>query len=469
MNTPAEPASHASLRWWILLSISLTVFGGYYVYDAISPLRAAMEVELGFGPSDYGLLVSFYSWPNILGVTLLGGILMDRRGVRFAGAIFISLCVAGALLMAAGASETFRNSALSHVLGRIFPGISGSLLAMLAGRVLFGFGAEVLIVAQNKVAARWFAGRELALAFGLNLVVCRLGTFAAFNVSSFLIDFKQSWTAAPGPDGLLVMTPHHPGLSLAMWVAAAVMLGSLASFLVYAFIDRENTAGRDNPPFSMKDLTRLLRNRSFMAITVLGVFFYSAIFPFTSFATDILQNKFGLSTRAAGALPSLVILSTIAGTPLTGWFVDRRGRRVTLMAAGSVLLMAAHLLLGLTQWNPVIAMVALGLAFSIVPAAMWPSIPLLVDATRTGTAYGLMGMLQNLGLWGVPMLIGGITEWTNPGVTGEAVARGLAVWDYSAAQLLLASFGLLSLILALLLRKGPDTARLEAGRDGSAP
>lgn len=448
--------------------MSLVVFGGYYVYDAISPLRAAMEVELGIGPADYGLLVAFYSWPNILGITLLGGILMDRRGVRFAGAIFVSLCMAGALLMAVGASESFRESATARWLGSRISGVSGPLLVMLAGRLLFGFGAEVLIVAQNKVVARWFAGRELALAFGLNLVVCRLGTFAAFNASSFIIDVRQTWTAAPGPGGLLVMTPHHPGLELAMWTAAAVMTGSLAFFFVYAALERTSpgTAGHGEG-FSWKNLADLLRNRTFMAITVLGVFFYSAIFPFTSFATDILQNKFGLSTRMAGALPSLVILSTIAGTPLAGWFVDRHGRRVTLMAVGSFLLLFAHLLLGLTMLPPIIAMVLLGLAFSLVPAAMWPSIPLLVEAQHTGTAYGLMGMLQNLGLWGVPLLIGHVTAWTNPSVTGEAVARGLAAWDYTAAELMLASFGLFSMALAWRMRRGPDTARLESGASKS--
>lgn len=444
--------------------MGMVVFGGYYVYDAISPLRAAMEIELGIGPSDYGLLVSFYSWPNILGITLVGGILMDRYGVRRTVTIFLFLCIVGALVMAIGASEAFRFTALSHFMGRMVPGISGPLLMMLLGRLLFGFGAEVLIVAQNKVTARWFAGRELAFAFGINLVVCRLGTFLAFNVSAWIIDFKQNWTAIPHPTGLLVMMPHHPGLSVAMWIAAAVMFVSLTAFFIYVFFDRESpSTNNDTTMFSWSNLKKLYHNRSFIIITILGVFFYAAIFPFTSFATDILQNKFGLSTRAAGALPSLVILSTIVGTPVAGWFVDHHGRRITLMMVGSILLMTAHLLLGLTYFPPIVAMVSLGLAFSLVPAAMWPSIPLLVDTHLTGTAYGLMGMLQNLGLWGVPMLMGFITTWTNPNVTAQAVAQGQQIWDYTAAQLLLALFGFLSFILAFFLKHSPNSFYMENG------
>ncbi len=439
-----------------MFSMSLVVFGGYYVYDAISPLRGAMEAELGMSPSDFGWLISFYSWPNILGITIVGGILMDRRGVRFAGLIFTLLCVAGALLMAVGASDFFRASALRDGLTDLVPGVSGELLVMISGRVLFGFGAEVLIVAQNKVVSRWFRDKELALAFGLNLVVCRLGTFAAFNVSALLVDSSRTFELVPSGTGLWVMASRYPGLSLSLWTAAVVMLGSLGAFFIYMALEGSETGPADGPKetFRISDLRDLLANRTFLAITMLGVFFYGAVFPFTSFATDILQNKFGLSTSVAGALPSTVILATIIGTPLGGWFIDRHGKRTTMMVFGSFLLMAVHLTLGLTMLTPIVPMIVMGLAFSLVPAAMWPSIPFLVPERQLGTAFGVMGMLQNVGLWGVPILIGQVTEWANPGVTAERVNQGTAVWDYTAALILLAALGGIAFVLALKLKYG---------------
>ena len=454
MTTELNPRERPWLRWAVMFSMSLVVFGGYYVYDAISPLRGAMEAELGMSPSDFGWLVSFYSWPNILGITIVGGILMDRRGVRFAGLIFTLLCVAGALLMAVGASDFFRGSAARDSLTGVIPGVSGELLVMITGRVLFGFGAEVLIVAQNKVVARWFRDKELALAFGLNLVVCRLGTFAAFNVSALMVDSSRTFELVPSGAGLWVMSARYPGLSLSMWTAAVVMLGSLGAFFLYMTLDRSEVK-RGEPGeerFKLSDLGDLLSNRTFLAITLLGVFFYGAVFPFTSFATDILQNKFGLSTALAGALPSTVILATIVGTPLGGLFIDRHGKRATMMVFGSFLLMAVHLTLGLTMLTPIIPMIVMGLAFSLVPAAMWPSIPFLVPERQLGTAYGVMGMLQNVGLWGVPILIGAVTEWSNPGVTAERVMQGTAVWDYTWALLLLSLLGGIAFVLALRLR-----------------
>lgn len=473
MTDTLTPQQRPWLRWAVMFSMSMVVFGGYYVYDAISPLRGAMEAELGMSPSDFGWLVAFYSWPNILGITIVGGILMDRKSVRFVGLIFTLLCVAGALLMAVGASEFFRHSSLQKSLTDVIPGVSGELFVMITGRVLFGFGAEVLIVAQNKVVARWFRDKELALAFGLNLVVCRLGTFAAFNVSALMVDTTRTFELVPSDTGLWIMASRFPGLSMALWIAAAVMLGSLGAFFIFMALDRSEIKppGAATEIFRMSDLKDLLTNRTFLAITMLGVFFYGAVFPFTSFATDILQNKFGLSTSLAGALPSTVILATIVGTPLGGLFIDRFGKRATMMVFGSFLLMAVHLTLALTMLTPIVPMIVLGLAFSLVPAAMWPSIPFLVPERQLGTAYGVMGMLQNVGLWGVPILIGQVTEWANPGVTAARVKQGGGTWDYTAALLLLAALGAIAFVLSLKLRfgaGGPGARELELPRTGQS-
>ena len=288
----------------------------------------------------------------------------------------------------------------------------------------------------------------ITLFFALNRATARLGTAAALILSPILIETSFGWTTAP-------------------WVAAVAMSVGFLFFVVYAGYDRRFTPRREkgslldpDEVFHIGDLGRLLLNPTFLFVVALCVTFYSAIFPFQSFCPDFLHHKFGLSTKTSGALSSLIIWGTIIFTPLFGRFVDRRGKRASLMLYGSAMLLVSHVVLALTpaiRPVAVVFMVVLGIAFSMVPASMWPSVALIVNEKRLGTGYGLMTSIQNLGLWAFPILAGWITDVVNRGAP-----KGTPL-DYTYTILMFATLGLFGLLFAFLLKRADRQAggRLE--------
>jgi MFS family permease len=431
-----------SRRWLMLLFVSVVIGTNYYAYDALSSIKETLQAELGISSTDYGLIVAFYSFPNtFLLMAVIGGIILDRWGIRKTGFLFTLFCAIGVLLTAYGASDFFRtgDGPLYRLLGTFLTNSSPELKLMIFGRLLFGLGAETSIVVINKIIAKWFKGKELAFAFAVNLAIARLGTAAALILSPVLIEAPTGWTTA-------------------VWIAAVAMATGLLFFVIYMLYDRRaetesSSPVADDDKFHISDITKLLRNSSFIYITLLCLTFYSAIFPFQAFCPDLLHNKFGLSLKLSGMLSSLIIWGTIVFTPLFGWLVDRRGRRATLMFYGSAMLLGAHLVLALTHLTPYLPMFILGIALSLVPAAMWPAVPLIVDERRLGTAYGLMTSIQNIGLFAFPILAGSITDSSNPGVTIEALQRGEAALDYTYTVLMFAGLGLLGFVFAYLLRR----------------
>jgi MFS family permease len=292
------------------------------------------------------------------------------------------------------------------------------------GRLLYGLGAESLIITQNKVLAKWFKGREMALAFGLNLMVARLGTFAALNSAARVQAWSGSWR-------------------MAIWISAVLMFVCFMLFFVYTGLDKhkekyfvkEKLVGEDEK-FVFKDIFAF--RPSFWFVSLLCMTFYSAIFPFTAFSTVFLQSKFGFSAVKGGFYTSLVITGTIIFTPLFGLVCDKIGKRATMMIIGSLLLVPIHLSLGLTHFAPAVAMIILGISFSLVPAAMWPSIPIMVEEKRLGTAFGLMTLIQNAGLTLFNWAAGKLTD--------------MAGGDYTHTILMFASLGFVGLVFALLLK-----------------
>jgi MFS family permease len=428
-------------RWFLLLLVSVVIGANYYAYDALSSIKETLVTELGITSTDYGLVVAFYSFPNtFLLMAVLGGIFLDRYGIRRTGFLFNLFCALGVFLTAYASSDFFRdgNGPLYGLLGGFLPAYSPELKLMILGRLLFGLGAETSIVVINKIIAKWFKGKELAFAFAVNLAIARLGTAAALILSPVLIEAPTGWTTA-------------------LWVASVAMCTGLVFFIIYMFYDRKAEAVEggllaEDEEFHISDITNLLTNKAYLYICALCLTFYSAVFPFQAFCPDLLHNKFGLSLKASGVLSSLIIWGTIVFTPIFGWFVDKRGRRATLMIAGSAMLLASHLILSLTNLTPYVAMFVLGIAFSLVPAAMWPSVPLLVNEKRLGTAYGLMTSIQNLGLFAFPILAGWITDRTNPGVTPEMLDQDLASLDYTYTVLMFAGLSLFGFLFAFLLR-----------------
>lgn len=436
-----EKAHSKSLKWFLLLMVSLTIAANYYVYDAISPLKSIMQSQLGITNSDFGVLLSFYSFPNtFLLMAIFGGIILDKWGIRKTGILFVALCVVGALLTAYGASPYYHNGGLGYGLFSSFlPQFSAEMKLLMIGRLIFGLGAETSIVVINKIIAKWFKGGQMSLAFALNIGLARVGTMAAMYLSPKVFSGESNWYYA-------------------MWIAAILMILGMLTFIIYTIYDLKFTPKDDDSAklqadeeFHFSDIVDLLKNKSFIYISLLCVTFYSAVFPFFSYCADFLHNKFGVSVSLSGEMSDIIICGTIVFTPIFGIFVDKKGKRASLMFVGSALLFVCHLILGLTGLTPYVALFAIGIAFSLVPAAMWPSVAMIIEEKKLGTAYGVMGSIQNLGMWGFPILAGYILDVTN---AGKPASTPL---DYTWTMVMFAGLGIVGFLFSILLKKA-DTS-----------
>ena len=316
----------AVLRWGILILVGFILSVNYYFYDAFSTLKDLLKAEFDFTNTDYGLFVSFYSIPNtFLLMAVIGGIVLDKIGIRRTGFIFIFFMAFGAVITAYGSSDIYRNDGFGyHFMQSFLPNYSPELKMMLLGRFLYGLGAETSIVVISKILVKWFKGRDLALAFGLKVAFGRLGTFAALQVSPKIA----------GIDGAHLTT--------AIWLAAILVCIGLLAFLVYILFDAKldkqlitKEEQSDESPFSFQDLFSLLTNRAYMYIAVLCLTFYSAVFPFLAFAPDFFADKFGFSDIESGNITSYLPLGTMLFTPLFGFLIDRKGRSATAMIFGA--------------------------------------------------------------------------------------------------------------------------------------
>jgi MFS family permease len=431
-----HPASKA-YRFTILGFVSLITLGSYFAYDSVGAIETTLIEVFHTNRAAIGAMYSMYSVAAFFAV-LFGGFLIDRIGARAASLLFSALVVAGAALVAA----------------------APSLPVLDAGRILFGIGSESMVVAQSAILARWFTGKELAFSFGIALTVSRLGTLFTFNTEALLSE--------------------RMGFRAALWAAAALCALSFVCNWVYAVLDRRAEPVLRLPSPAAGDKIALADIRgmsaSYWYVVMLCVTFYSAIFPFTALSTDFFHEKWGLAQASGegkglleGALynfahmfstaqgtTSIIIFASMCFAPFAGSLVDRIGRRASLMIAGSLLMIPAHLSMGLTNIRPAIPMIVLGAAFVLVPAAMWPSVPLIVGEKRVGTAYGLMTAVQNLGLLAFPYCNGKLRDATH---------------GYAASQLMFAALGFAGLIFAVLLL-GADRrsgGRLERPRPPASP
>lgn len=431
----------AGARWGVLVLVSIVMFMNYYFYDALSPLKDLMQTELGFTSADYGFFTSAYSIPNVfLLMAVIGGIICDKLGIRITGFTFCFLMTAGSVVTAYGASPTYLDGGFGFAfMDSFLPSFSPALKMTSLGFFLFGLGAETSIVVISKIVVKWFKGRELALALGLNLAFGRLGAALALFLSPRLV---------------------HTHWTYAIWFGVLLLCIGMIGFVIYMFldlkIDRQIEEGTPHDPedeFHFSDLKFLITDRSFLFITALCVTFYSAVFPFIKYAPDLLMNKFGMERQIAGEVSSILMFGTILLTPLFGWVADYKGKSATLMYLGSSLLIVSHLMFALTTVTPYVPIFLLGVAFSLVPAAMWPAVTKIVGENKIGTAYGFMFSVQNLGLWAFPMLIGWVLEISNPGVADAIIAGEQATYDYTNPMLMLAVLGVLGLVFAFLLKR----------------
>lgn len=422
-----------AMRWGILILVGFVLSVNYYFYDAFSTLKDLLMSEFNYSNTDYGLFISFYSIPNtFLLMAVVGGVILDKLGIRRTGFLFIFVMAFGAMLTAYGASDYYGRGGFGHgFISAILPNYSPELKMMLIGRFFYGLGAETSIVVISKILVKWFRGKDLALAFGLKVGFGRLGTFAALQLSPRIAESEP--------------------LSTAIWFAAVLVLAGLLAFMVYMLLDlrydkevQEVKMKEKKDVFKISDIGKILSNPAYLYIALLCVTFYSAVFPFLAYAPDLFLNKFGMTTIQSGQITSLLPLGTLVFTPLFGFLIDRYGRAATAMVFGSSLLLLIHLSFAFTDFAPHIPMILLGIAFSLVPAAMWPTMVRLVDDKQIGTAYGLMYSIQNLGLFAFPILAGKILDVTNPG--------NPEVLNYTPTLLMFAGLGLLGLFFAILLK-----------------
>ena len=435
MTTETPGAFHPSTRLYrftILLFISLLVFGSYFAYDSIGALETTLMRELHLDRSAIGNLYTAYSVAAIA-IVFFGGMLDDKLGPRRASLLFSSLIFLGAVMVAMAKSKWM----------------------LFGGRLIFGAGSESLIVVQSAIISRWFKGKEMAMAFGIALTISRVGTLFSFNTEELIASYSGNFRTA-------------------LWAAALLCLFSVLCNLVFNLMDRhgEKVLALPRPQAGdmivFSDIKKF--TSSFWFVVLLCVTFYSAIFPFTALATDMFHDKWGLPLVSASSgsflsqvffnfthmfstapgITSIVIAASMIFAPFAGDLVDRIGRRASLMVLGSLILIPAHLLMGITHWSPIPMMIMLGAAFVLVPAAMWPSVPLVVDEKRVGTAFGLMTAIQNMGLGLFPYLNGKLRDLTG---------------SYTATQVMFAGLGIAGLIFAFLLLRSDKRLGgvLEAG------
>jgi nitrate/nitrite transporter NarK len=423
------------LRWGILILVGFILSVNYYFYDAFSTLKELLVQEFSFSNTQYGLFVAFYSIPNtFLLMAVIGGVILDKLGIRRTGFMFIFFMAFGAVLTAYGASDMYQDGIGYGLMSSFMPNYSPELKMMLLGRFFYGLGAETSIVVISKILVKWFKGKDLALAFGLKVGFGRLGTFAALNLSPILANGGKT-------------------LDTAVWLAGILVCIGLLAFIIYMIFDirydkevnEKQVLLTEKDKFKVSDVWDILTNRAYIFIALLCVTFYSAVFPFVAFAPDFFGNKFGLSDVVSGRITSLLPLGTMIFTPIFGALIDRLGRAASVMTFGSLVLLIVHLTFALTNFPPYVPMILLGISFSLVPAAMWPTMVKLVKEKQIGTAYGLMYSIQNLGLWGFPIIAGFILDKTNPG--------NPEVLNYTYTILMFAALGFLGLFFGYMLKR----------------
>jgi MFS family permease len=405
-------------RFTVLAFVSMLTLGCYFAYDIIAAIADSLMTSMGARESEVGTMYTMYSVAAVIAV-FVSGFLIDRLGTRKGSMIFSTLVLLGAAVVA----------------------FAPSLPVLYVGRLIFGAGSEPLVVVQSAILAKWFKGKELALSFGIALTVSRLGTLFALNTGE-------------------VISTHFGGPRYALLAAMLICLLSLLANIVYVFMDRrgERILRLKEEASEEKVVLKNIKffKPTFWYVTMLCLTFYSAIFPFTALSLKFFNEKWGIPLvsgqeggflykvfenfinmfKTAGGIASIIIFASMVLAPFAGKLVDRVGKRATLMIFGSLIMIPSHLLMGVTSMYPVIPMIMLGAAFVLVPAAMWPSVPLVVKKEWVGTAFGTMTAIQNIGLGLFPYLNGKLRE-----ITGS----------YTASQVMFAALGLVGLIFAVLL------------------
>lgn len=420
-----------------MIMVAFTMMAAYYVNDIMAPLQGMLEGQLGWTSGEFGMFTGAYSFLNVFLLMLIwGGLILDRFGIRLTGSLAVILMVIGT------SAEYLAITQYGHT-DATFLGYKLDVFMASAGYSVFGVGAEVAGITTTKIIAKWFAGKELALAMGVQVALARIGSQVAYTVA---IPIARTWN-----------------LDTPLLIGGILLLVGMATFVVFAFMDRKLdtqvkiiNSGSEEEKFSFRDVVAVVRNPGFWLIALLCVLFYSCVFPFQKFATTLMITKYGVSETLAGTFVGLPALGALFLTPVFGGLVDKKGKAASIMIFGAGMLIFVHFLYSLSflhaAWIAIGLMIILGIAFALVPSAMWPSVAKIFPVKQLGTAYALIFFIQNIGLWGIPVLIGNVLE--RYCIVGQEISNGITtnVYDYTLPMCIFTGIAILALIVAFLLK-----------------
>ena len=424
-------------RWSVLILVALMMFFAYMFVDVMSPLKSLVEGTLGWDSGVFGKYAASEYILNVCGFLIIAGIILDKLGVRFSGVLSAALMVVGAGIKYIGISDWFQTTSLCQWLGTWWTSMPASAKMASFGFMIFGCGCEMEGTNVSKILAKWFKGKEMALAMGLEMAIARLGVFAVMWIAPIIsARFGSSVTAPLGFCGCLLM------IGLINFVIFGVMDRKFDSQLVEAGLASDEKSPEDE--FHISDLGAIFKSKMFWIVALLCVLYYSAIFPFQRYATNFFEETLNIEAASAARLFSCFPILAMVLTPFLGAFIDRVGKGASMLLIGSVIMVACHLsfafLLPLFpyKWLALTIVVILGVSFSLVPAALWPSVPKIIDEKILGSAYCLIFWVQNVGLCFVPMLIGSLRQSTG---------------GYLVPMIVFSCFGVLAFIFSLMLKK----------------
>lgn len=442
-------------RWTALILIALAMFFGYMFVDVMSPLQALVEKQRGWTPGIFGTYAAAEYILNVCGFLILAGIILDKMGVRFTGILSTSMMLGGATIKYIGISDWFQSSAFCEWLGSWWTAMPGSAKMAALGFMIFGCGCEMAGTTVSKAIAKWFKGKEMALAMGIEMAIARVGVFAIFSISP-IIASKFGTIAAP------------------VGFCTVLLLVGVINFIAFSVMDRKfdaqlaaageaDDAPAEDEEFHISDLGKIFGSLSFWVVALLCVLYYSAIFPFQRYGANMLQcNLNGITPEAAANIFRWFPIGAAIITPFLGNFLDRKGKGATMLIYGALLLIVCHLIFAFllpATHSSVLAyatIVILGISFALVPAALWPSVPKIIDEKILGSAYCLIFWVQNIGLCFVPKLIGSVLESSNAANEAVLAAKEAGAefipYDYTVPLVIFAGFGIAALLIAIYLK-----------------
>lgn len=434
-----------SWRWVVLILVSLTMFFAYMFVDVLSPLKTMLETEVNWSSSIFGTYAGSEFFLNVFAFFLIfAGVILDKMGIRFTAILSGALMVIGAFIKLYALSDYFKNGGIGFELFNSFaPDFPATAKLACIGFAIFGCGCEMGGVTVSRILVKWFSGKQLALAMGVEMAIARLGVFAVLQLSPRL----ASW--------------GEPSVMRPVFYVSLFLCIGLIFYILYSILDKRldeqvgSADGEEEEPFRFSDLKLIAGNGMFWLVALLCVLFYSAIFPFQKFATEMVANNLAISTESAASIFSIFPIGALFMTPILGGLLDYYGKGATMLMAGSIMMAGCHLMFAFYPFVPgetlsfvvmIATIVVLGISFSLVPASLWPSVPKLIDSKVLGSAYSAIFWVQNVGLMIVPMLIGKVLEATN------STAQAGATRDYTYAMVIFSSFGVIAFFLAFILK-----------------